>query len=140
MPIVEINKLMICFAVKMHIQFFFSVIGEFRAEHLVNRLLVTFRNIFGNRLSIIATSANVAFRKAIHKTSYQTAATESRVVYHVFEHIRLTRKADAHIGLFQHYRFPCGSVADVGLAIPRFQQEAKIRDITQILFNNDFIT
>ena len=86
MPIVEINKLMICFAVKMHIQFFFSVIGEFRAEHLVNQLLVTFRNIIGNRLSIIATSANVAFRKAIHKTSYQIAATESRVVYHVVEH------------------------------------------------------
>ena len=62
------------------------------------------------------------------------------VLFIMLSNIRLTRKADAHIGLFQHYRFPCGSVADVGLAIPRFQQEVKIRDITQILFNNDFIT
>lgn len=63
---------------------------------------------------------------------YQTAATKNGIVNHTVEHIRLTRKTDAHIGLFQHDARPGGSVADVGLTVPRFQQEVEVRHVIAV--------
>ena len=81
---------------------------------------------------IVLASADIARRETIHEPRYQTAAPENRIVYHAVKDIGLARKADAHIGLFQHDARPGGSVADVGLAVPRFQQEIEVRHVVAV--------
>ena len=116
----------------MHIQLFFIVVGELRFKELVDQILVILSNGFGNSLCVILARTDVADRETIHEPRYQTAATKNGIVNHTAEHIRLTRKTDAHVRLFQHNTRSGRSVADVGLAVPRVQQNIKIRHIVAV--------
>ena len=108
------------------------MVCELCSEELVHKVLVALSNGFGNSLSIILASANIAHRETIHEPCYQTAAPENGIVYHTIKNIGLTGKADAHVGLFEDYARPGGSVADVGLAVSRFQQEVEVRDVVAV--------
>ena len=117
--VVVVNELAVCLAVKVKIQLFLVMVCELRFEELVHKVLVALSDRFENSLRVILSCADIADGETIHEPRYQTAATEHGIVNHTVKDVRLTSKADAHVGLFQHNARPGRSVADVGLAVPR---------------------
>ena len=130
--VVVVNELAVCLCIEMQIQLFLVMVGELRTEELVHKVLVALSDLFGNSLRVILARTDIAHWETIHEPRYQTTATEHRIVYHAIKDIGLTGKTDAHVGLFEDYARSGCSVADIGLAVPRFQQEVEIRNVVGI--------
>ena len=130
--VVIINELAVSLTVKVKIQLFFVMVGELRTKELVHKVLVALSDLFGNSLRVILARTDIAHWETIHEPRYQTTATEHRIVYHAIKDIGLTGKTDAHVGLFEDYARSGCSVADIGLAVPRFQEQIKVRDIVAV--------
>ena len=130
--IVVVNELPVRLFIEVEIQLFLVIIGELLTEELVYQTLVILSNGFRNSLCIVLTMTDIAYGETIQKPRYQSAATEHRIVYHTVEHIGLTRKADAHVGLFENNARPGRSVADIRFTISRFQEQIKVRDIIAV--------
>ena len=90
----------------MEIQLLFIVVGEFRAEELIYKVLIVLCHFFGDCLRIILASTDIAHGETVQKTCDKTAAPESRIIYHAIKDIWLTGKADTHVRLFEIYVSP----------------------------------
>ena len=88
--------------------------------------------VSGDSLRVILASTDIAFREAVQKTCYQSAATERRVVYHAVKHIGLTRKANAHIRLFENNTRSCCSVAYERFTVPALQQQVNVGNVVAV--------
>lgn len=116
--VVKIHKLSVSLTVKMEIQLLFIVVGEFRAEELIYKVLIVLCHFFGDCLRIILASTDIAHGETVQKTCDKTAAPESRIIYHAIKDIWLTGKADTHVRLFENNALSCGSVADIRFPVP----------------------
>ena len=87
MPVVVTYKLTVCLFIEMEIQLFLIMVSELCTEELVYQLLVILGNSFGNSLRIVLTVTDIAYGETIQKTSYQSAATEHRILFIILSNI-----------------------------------------------------